>query len=1124
MATDKEYADYREHLVKTMVDELFGPESSDNEARQHELLEVSPLQLYSTGVLFPQKSVNNQLEDDAARETEEEPDDDSSLIDRPEVEVKQGSKDTSDATVLEEQPLNLANEFSPSAAGITVEVSPDTKLLVDVTAGSYKTEKTEERHPKAGQEKADGSVYPDKRMKDNYRRSPVLDQVIIDLVSSSAASLSPIDIKNTDGKLKLHVRIQPTKENQSTVSLVLVNHHKGSSNTPPSFNAAFYQVGIAVKEVSGRAVFHPIDRAGGVSSDDELAILDMLYREKRSFALGHGCSASWTLDSDNKTFATQVRSEFLPRYDLKPVKPRESAFSTNQFRLSMRVFSDENSSNSFLINTLYLLAEDYERWIDSCESNKVDLVGEYQKPASHNIENCRECLRRIKEGIDYLGSNDVAMLAFRLTNRAMLIQQARTRFQKDIEPDTPYSDLPADYRFPDEQEPTWRPFQLAFVLMNIACCAESDHPDRDVCDLIWFPTGGGKTEAYLGLAAFCICLRRLNNEDDKGVAVLMRYTLRLLTAQQFQRAAALITALESLRLDRYLRANLGSEPISIGLWVGKGLSPNRRDGNEGAIRRLDELTTKAWAQNPFQLLRCPWCRSSLDKKGKLGYKKEPARPGGEDTVIFRCSNPGCRWCDNKIRLPVVVIDDDIYESPPTLLLGTVDKFAQLAWVPETGRLFGLDGFSDPPSLIIQDELHLISGPLGTIVGLYETVIDSLCTREGIKPKIVASTATIRESEKQCRGLYARKRFEFPPQGLDAGDSYFAFEDSGSAGRMYIGVFGTAVKSHATAQVRVISPLLQAVMPESPNTEPSELADKYATLLWYFNSLRELGHAVTMSTGDIPEHQFNLCARRNIEKEYRRLIRVTQELTSRRTAEEIPKILDELNRRWPPEEGQAWPVDILLATNMISVGVDVGRLGLMVVAGQPKSTAEYIQATSRVGRGFPGMVVTVYNPARSRDRSHYEQFVGYHQAIYRHVEPTSVTPFSAPARSRGFAGMVIALARLMSGIRTPVQIKDCTDELRQVMETILERVRKVDEDELVDSEAELNSILEIWKSYCPPNFGQMAGTPNTQTLMYPMGRIRNEDFEAEAFPVLTSMRNVDATCMARVLTTYPDSEE
>ncbi|MEX1221776.1 MAG: helicase-related protein [Idiomarina sp.] len=1122
MNSDLEYSNYRNRLLKFMIDELFGPESTDDQLRQSELLEVSPLQLYSTGVLFPQKSVINQLEDDSAEDEKNVPNADSSLDDRPLVEVKQGGKQTSDATSLEEQPLNLANEFSPSAVGITVKASLGFKILVDISAGKYKTEKVEKRHPKAGQEKADGSLFPDTREESNYRRIPIQDKVEIDLTGSLENRTFNHDVKNTDGMLKLNVRIRPEKGNIASISLALINQHKGGANSPPAFNAAFFQVELSVTEANGTSVFHPIDRAGGISEDEELAILDMLYREKRSFALGHGCGTGWITDPSDKTVAKQVWSDFLPSCDIKPVKPREKAFFANQFDLSMRSLSEVGSSDNDIIGNLSLLAKDYENWIIAKRDlQKNSLSDEYQITATGNLEKCWECLNRIEEGIEYLSSNSDAMLAFKLANRAMLIQQARTRFQKDIDPDETYIELSEDYRVTGQSDPIWRPFQLAFVLMNIACCSESDHPDREIVDLIWFPTGGGKTEAYLGLAAFCICLRRLSDSEDKGVAVLMRYTLRLLTAQQFQRAAALITALESLRLDKYLGAYLGDTPITIGLWVGMGLSPNRR---KDAVKRLNELTATPSSQNPFQLLRCPWCRSSLDKSGWLGYKKEPRLANGEDTVIFRCSNRGCRWHSLSSQLPVVVIDDDIYDNPPTLLLGTVDKFAQLAWVPETGRIFGTNGFSDPPSLIIQDELHLISGPLGTIVGLYETVIDRLCSRDGKTPKIVASTATIRQSAKQCNGLYARDRFEFPPQGLDAGDSYFAYEDQEAAGRLYVGVFGTAVKSHATAQVRVISPLLQAVMPEPPEVQPPEIADKYATLLWYFNSLRELGHAVTMSTGDIPEHHFNLCARKNIEQKYRRRFPNVEELTSRKTAEEIPLILDCLNRKWPMTEKSRWPVDMLLATNMISVGVDVPRLGLMVVAGQPKSTAEYIQATSRVGRGFPGLVVTVYNPARSRDRSHYEQFVGYHQAIYRYVEPTSVTPFSAPARSRGFAGMTIALARLITGMRVPEDISKYPGVQDELMKVILDRIQKVDTDEYDDALRELTKIFKEWKEYLPQEFGQMAGTPTTQTLMYPLGRNVNEDFEGKAFPVLTSMRSVDVTCSARVLQTYPDLGE
>ena len=368
--------------------------------------------------------------------------------------------------------------------------------------------------------------------------------------------------------------------------------------------------------------------------------------------------------------------------------------------------------------------------------------------------------------------------------------------------------------------------------------------------------------------------------------------------------------------------------------------------------------------NPFQVLYCPWCGCELKNKSKLGYKEKRIRLGEPRTVIFRCPDESCAWSDGSSQMPIVVIDDDIYASPPTLVMGTVDKFAQIAWKDEPGKIFGVDGVNTPPELIIQDELHLISGPLGSIVGLYEGVIERLCQFKTIRPKIVASTATIRQANEQCKALYNRETFEFPPQGLKAGDSYFAYENSRAPGRLYAGVFASGLKSHATAQVRTCSSLLQNVIPlppasesdkgDSPTLEEGSYfreADPYGTLVWYFNSLRELGSATTMCSGDIPEYIKSMCRRGDIPWDFRRRVRNYVELTSRRTADEIPEILEQLERPWLPKPGGRTPVDILLATNMISVGVDVSRLGLMVVTGQPKSTSEYIQATSRVGRQF-----------------------------------------------------------------------------------------------------------------------------------------------------------------------------
>ena len=302
-------------------------------------------------------------------------------------------------------------------------------------------------------------------------------------------------------------------------------------------------------------------------------------------------------------------------------------------------------------------------------------------------------------------------------------------------------------------------------------------------ELIWFPTGGGKTEAYFGLAAFSIFLRRLRDRGDTGVHALMRYTLRLLTAQQFQRASRLICAMDYVR--RQHAEELGEGTISIGIWLGGSTTPNTREEARAVFRSLDRGDGRK--QNQFVLDRCPWCGAQMGPVNLGGGRGRGRRRAFRvigyahrgNTVVYCCPDRRCEFHDS---MPLYVIDEDIYEICPSLVIGTVDKFAMLAWRPEARSLFGISPGGtrshSPPGLIIQDELHLISGPLGSMVGLYEPVIEELCTdrrgRHPARPKIISSTATIRSYAEQVRGLYARERASlFPPPGLDADDSFFA---------------------------------------------------------------------------------------------------------------------------------------------------------------------------------------------------------------------------------------------------------------------------------------------------------------------------------------------------------------
>ena len=328
---------------------------------------------------------------------------------------------------------------------------------------------------------------------------------------------------------------------------------------------------------------------------------------------------------------------------------------------------------------------------------------------------------------------------------------------------------------------TWYPFQIAFILLNLPGITKLDHPERSesqeaLAGLLFFPTGAGKTEADLGFSAYTMGLRRLQGtvagrSGENGIAVLMRYTLRLLTIQQFQRATALLCACESIRRKSLEQGDgrWGKTPFRIGLWVGRKTTPNWTDDAAEAIKQIRGNPTGhsyAGLGSPYQLTTCPWCGSPIDAGRNLDTS--PYKQGVCRTFTYCGDQTGqCIFSKRHAPeegLPVVVVDEEIYRRLPTMLIATVDKFAQMPWKGETQMLFGTvngycprHGFKSPdmedtsmhpatntglpavhsvehtalrpPDLVIQDELHLISGPLGTLVGLYETAFDKLCTWE-----------------------------------------------------------------------------------------------------------------------------------------------------------------------------------------------------------------------------------------------------------------------------------------------------------------------------------------------------------------------------------------------------------
>jgi hypothetical protein len=954
--------------------------------------------------------------------------------------------------------IAMTNVHYPSSAGITFAVAAGTKKLsVYVTTAQYVS--------------LEGDRWQRRAIE------PPSETINVDEVGSYSRCLS-------EG-LSLYVRVRSPIEGAASVSVILLNEQQGKSGEKDA--TSFFQVGFKVRGLGGETPF--VARPGRLEIDDQdLRSNELIYRDRPEFAIGHGCAAEWTQDANDPRRASSVSATFRPSHEVPIVE------SNPEIEMDRLRFADlAEASTEDLIISLMSFLSGYEEWIKERQGTVASLDERYGETAAMHLRECARARDRIKAGIEFLRDDSDALRAFRLANLAMVDQLSRRELSAGEEG--------------NRRQFLWRPFQLAFVLLSMPSAARRSAPDRTVVELLWFPTGGGKTEAYLALFAFTTFYRRLTLGGAAGVTAIMRYTLRLLTTQQFERATRVVCACERIRRAE---SDLGSEPISIGLFVGAASTPNTLDEARDSLNSLRAGNAVA-TKNPMQLGDCPWCEKQLSP---INYvrREDPRR------LQIECRNPGCDFSQG---LPVFVVDEDIYREHPTLLIGTVDKFAALPWRPDVGNLFNLDR-SDlpPPDLIIQDELHLISGPLGTMTGLYETVVDVLGTEAGEPPKVIASTATIRRAQEQSRGLFAREMRQFPPPGIDPDDNWFATvaPPSRRGPRRYVGLMAAGV-SQATLMIRAYAALLDA----AARPEPGPAVDPYWTLIGYFNSLRVLG-AARMQVQDDVQDRLRLLS--GGDEERRRPEAV--ELTSRTDSASIPQRLRELE--WPmmaaddaaemkmpgltgadPNAKRA--IDILLATNMISVGVDIDRLGLMVMMGQPQAAAEYIQASSRVGRRHPGLVVVLLNAARSRDRSHYEGFTAFHDSLYRAVEPTSVTPFSPRARDRGLHAVLIALARLrIPGLRAneaAANIDAHLDDLEAIIELILDRVRVVDSDQVEATEAQLREIVDRWQQRAEAEPGLVYSSfkeDRPPTLMTTAG----PDFETrEEMPTMWSLRDVDA---------------
>jgi len=1047
----KEYIQVRKELIEYLKRDQFGPYTGPDES-----LPENPLFRYMVGILNPQGVVFDVSGDDGGQTREPVSREDDS-----------------------EPGLRMSNTVAPSSYGLTFFCKSDViKLRAFIEYGSYRHEKTspgKDKNITEIDESLESEIWKRKGEKKNF-------DIIVD---------HPGDKSYPIIEKKLSMRVRARKVDSSgfrSVTVSVVNEQKWSKDLKFKTKAerSFFQVCFGVEGIDGKTPFVARKDFNGDSTISEENSVRLLYRKVHNYATGHGCAVDWFTEHDQENACRLIKSTFVPYHTIYPmVQPDDVDLPV----YSIKFFAQNDGIEAGRL--LSSIPDSYEEWIKKKESRISNLDESLRPQAKEHLKQCQNASSRIRKGIMLIESDQTVGNAFKLMHMAMLHQIARSAWFKAGRPGEGPS-------MGDEH--AWYPFQMAFILQCLESIVNQKSSERELVDLLWFPTGGGKTEAYLGIIAFSIFLRRLRSltgvGNDNGTVALMRYTLRLLTVDQFDRASLLACACEKIRREGPYGLST-TAPISIGLWVGGEASPNRWQDARKDLEAINAGGEEPKIGNPVKVRKCPWCKNEL---GSADY----SLPDEAIPMLIKCPS---EKCDFNNGLPVWVIDSDVYSQRPSLIIGTVDKFARIPWVKDVSKIFGCDGLSGPPDIIIQDELHLISGPLGTMVGLYETAVDVLCgAMKDCPPKVIASTATIRNAEYQVLNLFCRKVSQFPPPGLEYSDSFFAREntDHDLPGRMYLGIF-TPGTSPTTALVRTFAMLLHGA---KKVTCRDTVRDAYWTLMSYFNSLRELGGASVQVEDDVNDY-LKMCAERDGDPLSLRQVHYKAELTGRVDSTELEEIRGNLWCRFPDEDC----LDVVLATNMISVGLDVPRLGLMSIVGQPKTTAEYIQATSRIGRRYPGLVVTIYNWTRSRDRSHFERFKSYHSKLYSEVEAMSVTPFSSRARDRGLHAVLFAMVRhLIDGMQdneSACRFDKNSDEVKKIVDFIIQRVKRVDNEEARSTEKAVVEILDRWASLADTTElvyqKKRKSRDDRVPLMVAAGEISDT---SRSFPTLNSLRNID----------------
>jgi len=1154
----------------------------------------SPQSKYLTGILYPMRA---NVSDDVQNTS---------------MQI------TSSEDINEDDKVSIHAGTQLSSMGLTCNIIAEQKsVLAEISYGRYVACTRKDSTTIESNNKTDDSINDKTKKKptSNYDWKRIvsdLEPITLDLTQPSVKKELEPGIF-----LRYHTR-QSKNDNYRTLSVFLTNEAIMPENKDDLDRMCIFQPRIKLCSPNSEKFFLNVSKISEkqVADENESDRKTLfLFRKFKHFAQGHSCSVEWDL-GETADRTAWVQTTFTPQYSVPEIRPREPTAEVKK-SLNMKKLSQVTAYADYA-DMLRPITSEYKKWIEGLESKRqswkspefeagaesIFVSGGYDIP-KETVDECRDALNRIQEGIDMVSKDQLAGEAFRFTNEVMYENITHTEWAKINRTKISRNERITEDGPNPASEPEWRLFQMAFLLSCIESITNPNSKNRNNVDLLWFPTGSGKTEAYYGVIALTMAYRRLKGKNAKtreeeldryGVSVIMRYTYRLLTQQQFQRASTLFCACEYVRMkNQKNRKNFGSQPFLVGLWVGRTTTPNSFSEAKKLIKKLrNNPNGQSSESNPIQLLHCPWCGRTLTPHH---YKfEQPVAKTLPERIWIHCDKK-CFFGnlnDPDRALPVVFIDDDVRNLRPSLLIATVDKFAQISWNWKYSTLFGwvsqyckkhgykpgnvplgnrercqhpkkdsnganilVDIASNyklaPPELIIQDELHLIAGPLGTLTGLYETAIDILCTNNTTKskPKVIASTATTKKSNVQIEALFGVNSTKiFPPQGFEFGDSYFAQVlpiSEEHPGKTYVGICATARGYEADAKIP--ASILRKIRHIGENQDAfhfnnqtmsftDEDLDPYHTIVSYYNTIKNLGAATRMyedavpdSMGVIIETMEKKFQTQNNKEETHSSVLNKEELTGRIDAAKVPAILQSVEKKRGDEDA----LDVLLCTNMLSVGVDVDRLNIMIMNGQPKSTSEYIQASGRIGRTQPGIVVVSYNYMRPRDLSYFENFIQFHSTYHKLVESSTLTPFSKRARDRGLAGVFIALARLMSKDLSvdPQAFNTNYSNIKKIVdlitEKILKRIRKINEEEYDDAYGHLDSIVKKWEN-ARQEFRSWS-TTEAATLKYRRGPFHKTNvayllnssrdaYNEHAFTIPESLREAES----EILLYYKDYEK